>query len=149
MPPFYNVAWDSTYGVKTWLNLCIEETKTKLCISLPHHHSMDLQVQTCAIRVFIRNQYSKWVFKTMSRFESYLLFWILIRIHTYFKVIFTYSCSKFDVFIVLILNNTHLVDFDSPSIDIYTKHKISIIRIRTLQYLLEGCVFFTFFHLFS
>ena len=43
-----------------------------------------------------------------------------------------------EVLIVLILNKTHDVDFVSPWIDIYKNRKV---RIRTLQYLVEGCVF--------
>ena len=35
----------------------------------------------------------------------------------------------------------HDVDFDSPWLKIYKNHKISMIRIRTLQYSVEGCVF--------
>ena len=36
------------------------------------------------------------------------------------------------------------VDFDSSWVNIYKNHKISMIRIRTLQYSLEGCVFALF-----
>ena len=43
-----------------------------------------------------------------------------------------------------------LFAFDSSWIDIYTKHKISMIRIRMLQYLVESCVcaVFSFFFFF-
>ena len=60
----------------------------------------------------------------------------------------------FEVPSVLILNNMHdAVDCDFPRPSIYTKHKISMIRIWTLQYSLQGCVFalfaiFVFFFLF-
>ena len=53
-----------------------------------------------------------------------------------------YSYSKIEELILLIFNNTHdVVDFDSPWIGIYTKYKISMIRIRILQYSVESCVF--------
>ena len=61
----------------------------------------------------------------------------------------------FEVLIVLILNNRHdIVDFDSPLLNIYTKHKISMIREQTLKYSLESfvlallAVFVFFFLLF-
>ena len=68
-----------------------------------------------------------------------------------------YSYSKFKELIELILNNTHdVVDFDSPRIDIYRKHKIGVIRIRIWQYSVKVCVlrcllllFFFFFFLLS
>ena len=57
-----------------------------------------------------------------------------------------YSYSYFEVLIVLILNNTHnVVDFDSPLLNIYKNHKISMIRLRTLQYSLEGYMFGVFY----
>ena len=49
--------------------------------------------------------------------------------------------SKFEVLILLILNNTYdVVNFDSSWIDIYRKHKMGMIRIRTLQYSIKDCV---------
>ena len=55
-----------------------------------------------------------------------------------------YSYSKFEVLTILILNDTHevVVDFNSPRLNIYRNHKISMIRMRTLQYLVKGCVSF-------
>ena len=42
---------------------------------------------------------------------------------------------------LFILNNTHnVLNLNSPLLNIYTKHKIIIIRIRTLQYSVEGCI---------
>ena len=38
---------------------------------------------------------------------------------------------------VLIRNTHDVVDFDSPGIDIYKNHKIYMIRLRTLQYLVK------------
>ena len=41
-----------------------------------------------------------------------------------------YSYSKFEILIILIFNNTHdVVDFDSSLLNVYTKHKISIIGV--------------------
>ena len=77
-----------------------------------------------------------------------------LRIHTYFDIILThYSYSKIDVLIILIFNTTYaVVDFDSPWPNIDKNHKISWIRIRTLQYSVEACVYallavFVFFFL--
>ena len=56
-----------------------------------------------------------------------------------------YSYLKFEVLIVFILSNTNdVVDFVSPSHNIYKNHNISLIRVGTLQYLLEDCVFVLF-----
>ena len=59
------------------------------------------------------------------------------------------------IFKVLILNNMHdAADFGTPSIDIFKNHKISMIRIQTLQYAVERSVLaflaaFVFFFLDS
>ena len=83
------------------------------------------------------NTYSKrWVDSRHTYNFSYLYAFIFILI-----LYSHYSYSKFEVLIPLILNNTHDVDFQSSWIDIYMKHKINMILIRTLQYSVEGCVF--------
>ena len=86
----------------------------------------------------ISNEYSKrWVDSSHTHNFCYLYAYILILI-SYSH----YSYSKFEVLIVLMLNNTHdIVDFDSPWLNVYKNHKIIMIRIRTLQYSVEGCVF--------
>ena len=54
-----------------------------------------------------------------------------------------YSYSKFEILIVLILNNTDdVVDFKPPWIDIYKNHKVYMLRVRTLLYSVEGCACF-------
>ena len=86
----------------------------------------------------ISNEYSKqWGDSSHTHNFWYFSAFILILIPYSF-----YSYSKFKVLIVLIPNNTHdAVDFDFPWIDIYKNHKICMIRIRTLQHSVEGCVF--------
>ena len=102
----------------------------------------------------ISNEYSKrWVNWILAPNFWYLYVFILILM-SYSN----YSYSKFEVLTVLILNNTHnVVDFDSVLLNIFKNHKRSIICVRTLQHLLEGCVlalltvflcFFVFFCLF-
>ena len=57
-------------------------------------------------------------------------FLILIRVHTYFNMILALLIFKVEVLIVHILNNAEdVVDFDSTVLNIYTKHKISMIRV--------------------
>ena len=74
--------------------------------------------------------------------------WVILIIsdtytHSYLFWYYTHTThSKFEVLIVLTFNNMHdVVDFNSPSNDIYKNQKIIMIRIRTLQYSVEGCVF--------
>ena len=52
----------------------------------------------------------------MSRIKSCSYFLIVICIHTFFLISYSYyTYAKFEVLIVLILNNTYdVVDFDSP-----------------------------------
>ena len=80
----------------------------------------------------ISNEYSKrWV--GSNHIHNFRYFYNIIFI----KLIF-----KDEYFIVLILKNTHDVDFDSPLLNFYKNHKISMIRVRTLQYSVKSCVFF-------
>ena len=83
-------------------------------------------------RTEISNKYSKrWPYSHHTYNLWYLYAFILIWI--------LYSYSKFEV--LIILNKTHdVVDVESLWIDIYMKHKIIMIRIRTLQYSVGGCV---------
>ena len=91
----------------------------------------------------ISNEYSKRLVDSSHTYN----FWYL---YTFILILISYSYyyySKFKVLIVLILNNTHdAVDFYTPWLNIYKNHKISIIRIRTLQYPVEGlcCFLFSF-----
>ena len=85
----------------------------------------------------ISNKYSKGcVYSSHTYNLCYLYAFILISI-----LYAHYSYSKFKELIVFIISNTHdVVGFDSPSIEIYMRHNISLIRIRTLQYSVEGSV---------
>ena len=98
------------------------------------------------------------VYTLRSCILVYLLFFILIHrvlVQLLFIVVmlndgtpflFSYIMEPLIIFqvctiILIILNNTSdVVDFDSSQLNVYTKHKISMNRIRTLKYLLEGCV---------
>ena len=86
----------------------------------------------------INNEYLiRWIESNHTHNFWYLYICILILI-----LYSCYSYSKFEVTIILILNKTHdVVNFDSPWLNIYENHKISIILVRTVQYLLEGYVF--------
>ena len=68
-------------------------------------------------------------------------FWYL---YAFILILILYShCSysKFEVPIILILNNTHdVIDFDFLWLNIYKNHKISMILIKTPQYSVERCV---------
>ena len=69
----------------------------------------------------------------------YLYAFILILI--YWNL---YSYSKFEVhfIFIFILNNMYdAVDFDSLQLNIYTKRKITMNRLRALKYSLGGCMF--------
>ena len=55
------------------------------------------------------------------------------------------SYSKFEVLIKFILNNTYdVVDLDSSQLNIYKNYKISMVRLRTLEYSIKGCGFLLF-----
>ena len=81
----------------------------------------------------------QWVFKKISRIESFAEFLILlVGIHTYFNIMepplhifildtkHVWCCWHCRIFITQ---------------HIHSKHKISMIRLRTLKYSLEGCAF--------
>ena len=81
----------------------------------------------------ISNEYSKrWVESNHTHNFWYLYAFISWNLYSY---------SKLEVVMIFILNNTYeVVDFDSPWLNIYTIHKISSIRVRTLKYSLNGFV---------
>ena len=84
----------------------------------------------------ISNEFSKrWVHSSHTHNFWWLYAFILILISYSYDY---FSYSKLEVLIVLILNNMHDV------VNWYTKHKICMIRVRTLQHLLEVCVFALF-----
>ena len=95
----------------------------------------------------ISNKYSKrWVdFSNTHNFWYSYLFILILILYLYYST----THSKFEVLIVLTLNNRHNgTDYDSPWIDICAKHKICTIRIRILQYslcLLSLSFFSSFF----
>ena len=81
----------------------------------------------------------------MSRFEYLYAFILILILYPH------YLYSKFKVLIPLILNNTHddqQLMINSPRNDMYTKHKLSMIHIWTLQYFVEDCVYLSLFPLF-
>ena len=89
----------------------------------------------------IHTRDQQWVLKRWVNSSHTHNFWYL---YAFILILISYShftSSKFEVLIALILNNTHVVDFDSPWLNIYENHKISVICVRTPQYSVGGCVF--------
>ena len=69
--------------------------------------------------------------------------------HFWFSNSSYYSYSKFEVLIVLILNNApDVLDCDSSLLNIYKNHKINMSQVRTLRYSPDGCVFVFFLSYF-
>ena len=89
----------------------------------------------------INNEYSKRCMDCSHTHNFWYLYAFTLILISYSY----YSYSKFEILIVLILNNTHdVIDFNYLLLNICKNHKLSMIRIRTLQYSVEGCLFVFF-----
>ena len=110
---------------------CSARTFQTFLFRLDFPKSSQLFLNTCICILYTHsNEFSKCCVNASHTHNFWYVYAFILILISYSY----YSYLKFEVLIVLILTNTSDVDFNSPLLNIYKNYKITIIRVRTLQY---------------